>query len=618
MCGIAGLIKKNSYSNNIDKSKILELMSSRGPDDNGFFTSKTKNCKIDLFHSRLAIIDTQKRSRQPFKYKNLTLVYNGEIYNFKEIRNELKKNGYIFNTESDTEVVIKAYDKWKEKCVKKFDGMWSICIFDQKKEEIFLSRDPFGEKPLFYYLDNSKFIFGSEIKYILKLDAQNSDLKKINFNQIDLYLKQGYKFLNKKNHTFFKNIFKFDSGTYALLNLNTFRIIKKKFLKKKGYDLERPISYKDAVLKTKKLVIETLGSRLISDVPIGFYLSGGVDSGSLASIATKVYNQKITCFSIIDKDQRYNEEKNVDKVTNDLNCNTIKINFPQKHDFFERLDKLVDYHDSPIATPSYYTLSFIHDEVKKYNIKVLISGLGGDEIFSGYFDHYLMHLKEIEKDKKNYNKNLDNWKKYILPYIRNKNLRDLNLFKNKKNRKYLECELDENFINKYLKNNKVIKFTEGNYSKSLMKNRMLNEIFNESVPVICQEDDLNSMMQSIENRCPLLNKKLLEFTMSLPPKMFISNGYNKSLFRDSMQGILTDDVRLDRKKFGFNASINSLVNLKSKRVQSVLNNNKDINEFINVRNFKSLISNNKEFDNNESKFIFNVFNVISFLEKNPL
>ena len=471
---------------------------------------------------------------------------------------------------------------------------------------------------MFYYLDNSKFIFGSEIKYILKLDAQNSDLKKINFNQIDLYLKQGYKFLNKKNHTFFKNIFKFDSGTYALLNLNTFRIIKKKFLKKKGYDLERPISYKDAVLKTKKLVIETLGSRLISDVPIGFYLSGGVDSGSLASIATKVYNQKITCFSIIDKDQRYNEEKNVDKVTNDLNCNTIKINFPQKHDFFERLDKLVDYHDSPIATPSYYTHSFIHDEVKKYNIKVLISGLGGDEIFSGYFDHYLMHLKEIEKDKKNYNKNLDNWKKYILPYIRNKNLRDLNLFKNKKNRKYLECELDENFINKYLKNNQVIKFTEGNYSRSLIKNRMLNEIFHESVPVICQEDDLNSMMQSIENRCPLLNKKLLKFTMSLPPKMFISNGYNKSLFRDSMQGILTDDVRLDRKKVGFNASINSLVNLKSKRVQSVLNNNKDINEFINVRNFKSLISNNKEFDNNESKFIFNVFNVISFLEKNPL
>ena len=237
--------------------------------------------------------------------------------------------------------------------------------------------------------------------------------------------------------------------------------------------------------------------------------------------------------------------------------------FPQKYNFYSKLEELISYHDKPICTLNYFTHSFIHKKARKNDLKVLVSGLGGDEVFSGYYDHFLMHLNEV-KNSKDYNEHLENWKKYIFPMIRNPNYKNVNLFNNVKNRKHMESELNSNLIKKLLVKKEIVKFHEQNYSSKLLKNRMLNEIYHESVPVINCEDDLNSMKESIENRSPFLNKELLNFTMSLPSKMYINNGYAKSLLRDAMKGILCDEVRLDRKKVGFNSSINSLVKLKSK------------------------------------------------------
>ncbi len=354
-------------------------------------------------------------------------------------------------------------------------------------------------------------------------------------------------------------------------------------------------------------------SRLISDRPVGFYLSGGVDTGSLTSISSKILNKKIKCFSIIDADTRYNEEKNIDITTNDLNCETIKIKFPNKEDFFERLTDLIDYHDKPISSLNYYTHSFMHNIIKKNDIKVIISGLGGDEMFTGYYDHFLMHLRELNKS--NYKINLRSWKQHIKPLILNKNLRNLDLFKNKKKREYLVTDFDKKFINKMFTNKSIEPFYEKKYSNSLLKNRMLNELFHELVPLICNEDDMNSMKMSIENRSPLLNKELLNFSLSLPQNMYIKDGYGKSLFRDSMKGILNDKVRLDRKKHGFNSSIHSLINLKSKKVMDFFSKNEQLNEFINVKNFCSYLKNQKSTDNANSKFIFSVFNTAIFLKK---
>ena len=309
--------------------------------------------------------------------------------------------------------------------------MWSVCIYDLKKHEMILSRDIFGEKPLYIYKNHNTLVFGSELKFLLSLE-EGSSIKRVNKNHLNQYLKHGYKYLFKKNETYFENILKIEPGTinkFSLINLN---LKKKTQILKKEFNKKIKISREEAVEQIRDIVIRSMKSRLISDRPVGFYLSGGVDTGSLTSISSKILNKKIKCFSIIDADTRYNEEKNIDITTNDLNCETIKIKFPNKEDFFERLTDLIDYHDKPISSLNYYTHSFMHNIIKKNDIKVIISGLGGDEMFTGYYDHFLMHLRELNKN--DYKINLRSWKQHIKPLILNKNLRNLDLFKNKKKR----------------------------------------------------------------------------------------------------------------------------------------------------------------------------------------
>ena len=406
---------------------------------------------------------------------------------------------------------------------------------------------------------------------------------------------------------------KIDPGTVNRYCLTSLKRKEKIQLIKRKFNKEINISRDEAIKKIRALVIEPMESRLISDRPVGFYLSGGIDTGSLTSIASKVLNKKIKCFSIVDKDKRYNEEKNIDTTTRDLGCETVKIKFPNKENFLHRLTDLINYHDKPISSLNYYTHSFIHEIVKKNNIKVLISGLGGDEMFTGYYDHFLMHLRELTK--KDYKQNFDLWKKYIKPFVLNKNLRNTNLFLNKKKRDYLITDFNSTFLKQMFVNTKLTKFSEKNYSNSLLKNRMLNELFHELVPLICNEDDMNSMRMSIENRAPLLNKELLNFSLSLPPKLYINNAFGKSLFRDAMDGILNDKVRLERKKYGFNSSIQSLINLQSKESLNFIKKSKKLKEFINIENFCSFLKHQKVSDNSNSKFIFSVFNTAIFLEK---
>ena len=219
MCGIAGYINFNKRNLNFDRKKLLSLMNSRGPDDNGIFNEKERDFNLSLFHSRLTILDDNPRSSQPYKFKNYVLTFNGEIYNFDEIKKKLILYGYKFETTSDTEVVIKAFDKWKSKSFEKFDGMWSICIYDKNSKKIFLSRDRFGEKPLFYFNDSQNFIFGSEIKYLLNIASYKTKILEKNKDLIDCFIKQGYRLLNKNNTTFFKNIFKVNPGENIEINI---------------------------------------------------------------------------------------------------------------------------------------------------------------------------------------------------------------------------------------------------------------------------------------------------------------------------------------------------------------------------------------------------------------
>lgn len=615
MCGIAGFISQKKYLNfsfDVASQKLKQLMRNRGPDQQGSFCYTLNNYIVNFFSSRLSIIDLDRRSNQPFKTNDTVLVFNGEIYNYIELRNKLKKKKIYFKTTSDTEVLIRAYEYWGEKCVNHLDGMWSFCIYDYKNNKIFLSRDNFGEKPLYYFFDGNNLIFGSEIKYIQYLSNNDSN-QKINISKINDYIYKGYKSLNKNSQTYFKNILELEAGTNLILDLKKFKITKKIYLDRAKLSTQKiSKDVHENIYDVKKLLINSLKLRLRSDVPVSFCLSGGIDSSSLVSICYKKFNIKAKCFSIIDSDKRYNEKKNVEILQKDTGCdiNYIYLKKEKQENFLNNLENQVKYHDAPVSTISYYIHSKISKAASKSGHKVIFSGTGADEIFTGYYDHFLMHLNEI-KDKKQYDRELNSWTKFIKPLVRNKDLQNSDLFAtNEKFRKHIYN--DKKFIEVFC-NKKNVKFVEKFYSNNLMKNRMLNELFHESVPVILKEDDLNSMCSSIENRSPFLSKSLVSYALSINNENYINNSYSKNILRSATKGILHDDVRLDRHKKGFNTNIKSITDFNNDSLYRFLNTSPTLKTMINLKKIKK-INFNQEISNSMSKFLFSLINLKIFLQ----
>jgi asparagine synthase (glutamine-hydrolysing) len=600
MCGISGFIGKNKISKEVIY-KSLNLMKNRGPDGQFY-----KNIKVDnsvnlyLLHSRLSIIDLKKRSDQPFRKKHITLIFNGEIYNYKEIKKDLEELGYKFYTESDTEVLANAYLHYGEKCVQYFEGMWAFAIWDDRIKKLFLSRDRFGEKPLFFYKNQKGFYFGSEIKFIKSLSLDNF---RINKNKINSNLLHGYKSIFQNHTTYFKNILFLEPGHNFILDSH---------LNKKKYKYWNPIikqnknlSYGEICEGVNFYLKKSLKIRLRSDVPIAFCLSGGVDSSLLTSIAVKEFNIKANTYSIIDKDERYNEKRNILATVKDLKCKSNLVYLDYKNTIFN-LKKLVKYHDCPIATISYLAHSLLSEKISKNNYKVAISGTGADELFTGYYHHHLLYLKTI-KNNKYFNKRFIEWKKFVLPLVRNPNLKDLS-FKNK-NSNYEDIDNIKKFMKKILNKDKEKKFN----NTDILRNKMLNELFYEVIPVILHHDDLNSMYHSIENRSPFLDKNLFEFANSIPTNFLINNGYQKVVLRDSFKNTLNEQVRLDRHKKGFNASINTIINFKDPKINSYLfDKSSEINDFVDMKEVKKEIYSNNT--NQFSKFIFSVLNTKIFMD----
>ena len=609
MCGISGYISKKKLVRENAIKKTLELMSRRGPDAQKYITSKFGEKEVSLIHSRLSIIDITDRSDQPFVDGYLKLIFNGEIYNYKELKNKLKDK-YIFKTDSDTEVLIKCFQEYGERCVDHFIGMWAFAIWNDKTKELFLSRDNFGEKPLYYFLCDDGFFFGSEIKFIKSLCNKNFE---INNDLINKNLFLGYKSLNKQNQTFYKEIKILENSTNITLNLNLKLKFKKYWIPECKVD--KNLNEHDINKIFKEKITKSLDFRLRSDVPLAFCLSGGIDSGSLTSIASKILNKNIHTFSIIDEDHRYNEEENINLVTKDLNCTSHRIKLEnRKENFFDRMSQLVNYHDGPIATISYYVHSFLSEAISKKGFKVSISGTGADEFLTGYYDHYLLHLATL-RDSKYYLENLNSWKEHIMPNIRNPFLKNYEIYINDPENRSLVYEENLN-VRSYSIQDFQSSFEEKKYSSELLRNRMLNELFHEVVPVILKHDDLNSMYYSVENRSPFLDKDLLEFVLKIPPELLISNGYQKKILRNSMKNVLVDKVRLNKQKKGFNASINSLVDLNNPEVlKNIFDKNSPVAEYVNLKKFKDDM-NFKEIPNHISKFIFSMIGTQFFLENN--
>ena len=605
MCGIAGYIGRFPPGPN-DLKKTSEVLKHRGPNYEGFYIHKLLDNNVALVHRRLSIIDLDNRSNQPFIYEGTVLVFNGEIYNYMEIRKQLKELGHVFKTFGDTEVLAHALHQWGQDALEKLEGMWAFAWYNEESGTMLLSRDRFGEKPLYVWSKNDGLYFASEVK---GLAAIANDSPKINENHLIRNLVNGYRSLYKTNETFFLEVKELPPGTCLKIESNgksfSSNYWKPKFIENNN------LSYSDAVDMTREAVINAIKLRMRSDVPIAFCMSGGVDSNSLISVASKILECEVHGFTIVNTDARYEEQSIVDQSVKELGIKhtSVKLN---KHNFLKNLRSLINHHDAPVYTISYYLHWQLMQSIADKGYKVTISGTAADELFTGYYDHHNLYLYEVSKNKILYKKSLENWNKYQEKIVRNPYLRDPNLYlKNPKFR-------DHNFMHNdlfasCLKERWKESFVETDFTESLLRNRMLNEMFAETVPVILHEDDLNAMYFSMENRSPFLDSSLFDLAYSIPSQFLIKDGRAKAVLRDAMQGIVPDIILKERRKVGFNAPILDLLDLNDPDVKGYLLDDSRIYNLVKKENIEKILK-QEHFTNSASKFLFNFLNAKIFLE----
>ena len=605
MCGFVGFIGLEIPSNDFLRSASRSLKH-RGPDGEGIYTHQKANQSLALVHRRLAIIDLDSRSDQPFKIEKNVLVFNGEIYNYIEIRQELKNLGYSFTTDGDTEVLAKALKHWGLDALNKLEGMWAFAWYDESDGKLVLCRDRFGEKPLYYWRVDNGIYFGSEIKALAALAGKKPEINK---NHLVRYLVNGYRSLYKTKETFYIGVEELPISSYLKLGENS---EEKSFVYwNLKAEVNKEMTYKQAVEETRAGLINAVSLRMRSDVPIAFCMSGGVDSNSLISIAKRELGCDIHGFTISNTDSRYDEKDLVDQSVKELGIEHSYIK--PKHDgFLENMHKLVYSHDAPVSTISYYVHWRLMESVAKQGYKVSVSGTGADELFTGYYDHQNLYLYEVSNNQSLFKESLNAWEKYQRPIVRNPFLQDPELFiKSPSFRKHIY--LNNDIFKSYIKFKWDEDFTENDYGYGLLRNRMLNELFVEGTRIILNQDDLNAMSFSIENRSPFLDKNLFQIAYSIPVKYLIKNGFAKSVLREAMRKIVPDKILDTREKVGFNASILDLLNLKDPDVINFLLDDSRIFSIVKKEKIKELLM-QKKMTNSFSKFLFNFINVKIFLD----
>jgi asparagine synthase (glutamine-hydrolysing) len=580
MCGITGIIYKNKNVEAAELEKMTEKIKHRGPDSSGIYMDKN----VGFGHRRLSIIDVSDHSNQPFFYKDLILIFNGAIYNYLEIKDELISHGYIFKTTSDTEVLLLAYDKWGVDCVKKFNGMWSFAIHDKKQNIVFCSRDRFGVKPFYYYADGDQFIFASEIKAVLEIKKVTT----VNTQIILQFIETN--FTEHNNETFFEGIFKLP-GSHSLvydLKTNVFQIYK-------YYELEfnaevSKLNLQDSINLFEEKFQESIKLRLRSDVKIGSALSGGLDSSYIVAISAKQFKVKKD-FNAVTVGSLHKEEDEGDRARIISDCLGIEnsIIYPDKNEFEKLIPQVIYSLEEPFGGLSVYMQTFLMKQAQKLGIKVLLDGQGADEVLLGYSNYTAAFLK---------NHGLKDNVKFLL------NLRshyDISIFKGLLIYLYYS---NFNVRKTYLKlrglglKSKYKKLIEYNHIRTLNNSYknifelQKNEIFWAQIPQLLRWEDMNSMAYGIETRLPYLDYKFVETCLSINNNFKIFTGWSKYILRKNLQKHIPDEIAWNRKKIGFNPPIEEWWP-RSEEITNTINNSQIIKElfkdkfnYINDRDFE--------------------------------
>lgn len=558
MCGIVGIVdfkqEVSSYEKNL--SIAVKLLSKRGPD----FQNTYKDQYVLLGHSRLAVIDTSANANQPFTdiSGQYTIVFNGEIYNFRSLRKKLENEGLVFRTQSDTELLLYLYIKYGVKCLEQLNGDFSFAVYDQKNKQLFISRDRFGIKPLVFYRKDSTFIFSSEIKGILPFLETKPQMSN---EALELYLQLNY---IPAPFTIYNDIFKLKPAHYIIVDEKGFEI--KRYYSVPKENQETIYDEKNVFATFTDLFNRSVEKRLISDVPIGTFLSGGIDSSVITAVA-KQFKPDLETFNIQFTENKYiDESKYAARVAHYLQTNHHTIPVSQKA-MLDEVYNVLDYIDEPFADSSAIAVSVLAKYTRK-NITVALSGDGADELLGGYQKH-----KAHDWAFKNAHKRFfleiastllkpfpSSRKNFISNKIRQIHKLAEGLRLKPSERYWLWCCFQKPaYVNALLQN--PIRFSNDIFKELVFTNSTnFNEILYNDIHLVLPNDmlfkaDSMSMLHSLEVRVPMLDHKLVDFVAELPEKFKIKNNIQKYILKQTIGNQLLPKEILNKPKHGFEVPI---------------------------------------------------------------
>lgn len=554
MCGIAGCVTQKEKINKGRFEKMVDIIEHRGPDDRGVFYENN----LALGHRRLSVIDLSADGHQPFFYGNrYVVVFNGEIYNYLELKEELQKKGYHFNTKTDTEALVASFACWGEECVGHFNGMWAFAIYDREEQKIFCSRDRFGVKPFYYTEQENMFLFASEIKQFYQILEQRPRANKECLLQ---YIIRGN--IDYSKETMFHDVFQLRGGYNLSYDIKTHRYNIKRY-----YDIrnitKNKESYEAACIKFSERFYESVKLRLRADVSVGYALSGGLDSSAIVCMADRINRENnlsgqhtiSSCF----EDKRYDEQEYIDEVVKNTSAIPHKV-FPQETSLFKDLDKIIWHMDEPFGSTSVYAQWNVFETARKNKLKVMLDGQGADEQLAGYTVFYTVMFADCLKNRR-YKKLWKEWKVYkadravtekhipakeilgsaisVVFFSKVKHIIKSIYFMLPKNRPPFSYKQ----LMRAVKN-------EPPYSKSDAR-EYIAESLECGLSSLLHFEDRDSMAHSIESRVPFLDYRLVEAIYAMPFDYKLRNGITKAVLRDGLCGVLPDKIRNRYSKLGF-------------------------------------------------------------------
>ena len=565
MCGIAGFIDFHKISNRSNIQSMIEPLHHRGPDGEGTSLLKSKNATIGFGHKRLSIIDLTQTGKQPMTLNHLHITYNGEIYNYQEIKNELLELGHRFNGKSDTEMILHAYTEWGIKSVKRFIGMFAIALFDEKTQEVVFIRDRAGVKPLFYYQKNDLILFSSELK---SFHEHPKFEKKLDLNAVAAYMQYGNV---PTPHCIFKNCTKIKPGHYLKINLKNKSQEEVQYWN--VYDFyNKPklnLSFPEAKIQTKELLKSAFNYRMVADVPVGVFLSGGYDSTTVTSLIQSQSTTKVKTFTIGVPDIGLNEAPYARDIAKHLGTEHTEINCTEQ-EAIEMIKDLPFFYDEPFADSSAIPTTLV-SKVARKDVTVALSADGGDEIFGGYnrYDYMCRYGKTLNLIPGAIRKSLagamNNIPSENIPILKNKynfhnRYERLKTFLENLNKKEIMLSLSQQFNDEQMES--IMKSEFKNLPTMFQSKEMLEgfksplsymmaiDFQTYMLDDILQKVDRATMTNSLEAREPMLDHRILEFAAQLPDEYKYQNGLKKRILRDITHDYIPKEF-LDRPKMGF-------------------------------------------------------------------